>query len=505
MMFILPQVRELQRADITDIVGTGSNVLPSGIYRNITGNFSDLGNENTVIYCLNFNANITGVGTSQNSSYTATVNVGGTMQTLFNSRTSETSFILSSGNQGGTSGGGGGGGGGGGAGGGAGGSAGNGIETPSGFPGAKGVDGNSGKYKPTENDYSGGTGGTGGNGGNGGVGQTGFPTWALPLFLRFYPPGGDGGRGGGVEGNPQNPNGESGKNGADGGTDAGGNCAFGLCPFVYPGGMGGTGGSGGSITNFGVAYGGGKGNNGTATGGFGAGSTSGGGGGGGGGKGYSGTKGQDGIAGKSGSKPSKSVFLLVNNYINGSFSVIPNNVTFDNFSYRAYACFIGGSAGQAGLGSNGHTSKINILARSLLSENESSEVVTLNNQFKVTYTYYGFDTTPGSPTYGQFIPNVTDTNIIHPYLYTKRTKIFTFRNNSTLNINYSDQTKGLDGVIGGVGFGGGGGGGGLGALQVGNPSVNGLNGGLGNAGGTGKTGVGGAALSNTPEKKVYSF
>jgi hypothetical protein len=67
-MLILPQVRELQRADLTDQVGNGSNTLQTGSWRNITGTFSDISSDNTEIYCTNFNASVT-IRASSNSSY----------------------------------------------------------------------------------------------------------------------------------------------------------------------------------------------------------------------------------------------------------------------------------------------------------------------------------------------------------------------------------------------------------------------------------------------------
>ena len=67
-MIILPQTRSLQKGSLSNINGNGG-ALPSGIYRNITGTFSSISNENTEVICQNFNATIINTGYSTNTSY----------------------------------------------------------------------------------------------------------------------------------------------------------------------------------------------------------------------------------------------------------------------------------------------------------------------------------------------------------------------------------------------------------------------------------------------------
>lgn len=77
-MIILPQVRELQRADLTDLVGNGSTTLQTGAWRNISGTFADISSDNTEIYCNNFNASVT-IKSSINSSYVCSPSASNTI------------------------------------------------------------------------------------------------------------------------------------------------------------------------------------------------------------------------------------------------------------------------------------------------------------------------------------------------------------------------------------------------------------------------------------------
>jgi hypothetical protein len=72
-MLILPQIKELQRADLKDLNGNGSIVLESGSYRNISGVFSDIKDNNTTVYCSNYNATIN--VTTSTSEYNSSFNV----------------------------------------------------------------------------------------------------------------------------------------------------------------------------------------------------------------------------------------------------------------------------------------------------------------------------------------------------------------------------------------------------------------------------------------------
>lgn len=108
-MIILPQVRELQKGNLTDLNGTGGS-LPTGNYKNITGTFSSVGSDCTSVIALNFNATITSTGTAVTSPYT--YNYPSTWSRITtNDYTSIPSVTLNSGSNGtpgGTGGGGGG-------------------------------------------------------------------------------------------------------------------------------------------------------------------------------------------------------------------------------------------------------------------------------------------------------------------------------------------------------------------------------------------------------------
>ena len=71
MMLILPQVKELQRADLVDQVGGSGVVLQTGVWRNISGTFDNVSADNTVIYCLNMNCYTITLQASDSSTYSA--------------------------------------------------------------------------------------------------------------------------------------------------------------------------------------------------------------------------------------------------------------------------------------------------------------------------------------------------------------------------------------------------------------------------------------------------
>jgi len=68
-MIILPQHRSLQKGNLQNINGQGGT-LTNGVYRNITGSFSNVNLDNTEVICQNFNAILTSTGFSLNSRYT---------------------------------------------------------------------------------------------------------------------------------------------------------------------------------------------------------------------------------------------------------------------------------------------------------------------------------------------------------------------------------------------------------------------------------------------------
>ena len=68
-MIILPQIKELQKGNLSDLNGTGGS-LPAGCYKNITGTFSSVGSDCTSVIALNFNASITNTGSAVTSPYT---------------------------------------------------------------------------------------------------------------------------------------------------------------------------------------------------------------------------------------------------------------------------------------------------------------------------------------------------------------------------------------------------------------------------------------------------
>lgn len=75
-MLILPQIKELQRADLIDQVGNGSNTLQSGTWRNISGTFTDINNDSSTIYCNNFiNVTLT-VKSASSTNYSSVPNWG---------------------------------------------------------------------------------------------------------------------------------------------------------------------------------------------------------------------------------------------------------------------------------------------------------------------------------------------------------------------------------------------------------------------------------------------
>lgn len=471
-MIILPQIRELQRADLQDQVGTGNTVLQTGAWRNITGTFKSINQNNTNIYCLNFNASITEIDLSNSTSYTAIPDNNTTLRNLMN-LDSESSFILQKGNNGlDGSYGGGGGGQGGGSGGGGGGGGGNGIAGGS-AAGPGGV-GNTGS-KGSTGTSTGGSGGAGGSGGWGGVGGdgNGNGSWrgglgaGDPRWDQVSRIGGDGqlgsgewGFGNGAPGQPFDSFlGNAGRGG-----------------FIWSG-------AGAAATDSGVFL-------------FGRGGS-----GGGGARGRTGNTGQNGrvfTSGTTGSNPHKSLFLLVNNFINGNINIelfLPSRPSNDIYNYTLYGSTpsgAGGDGGWGGQGSIGHTSKVNIFNRYFSSSGTStvSTTKTVNhNELQ----------------YNQTI--VRSTNLS----YNKITRFYNFPNGSSLNIIYPNQVSGLSGnnyTGSDNAVGGDGGNPSFSVGAAGPPITNGGNGSDGSVGSNGNKGTpggGGSALTNTPIKKSVYF
>ena len=67
-MIILPQLRALQKGNLQNLNGQG-DTLSTGVYRNITGSFSNVNLDNTEVICQNFNATLTSTGFSLNNRY----------------------------------------------------------------------------------------------------------------------------------------------------------------------------------------------------------------------------------------------------------------------------------------------------------------------------------------------------------------------------------------------------------------------------------------------------
>ena len=85
MICILPAVRELQDAGLTDLVGTGG-VFPAPVnestplrFRKVSGTFSDLANNHTQILTINFSASIN-IESSSIPNYTITPTIQNLLQ-----------------------------------------------------------------------------------------------------------------------------------------------------------------------------------------------------------------------------------------------------------------------------------------------------------------------------------------------------------------------------------------------------------------------------------------
>jgi hypothetical protein len=219
-MIILPQIKELQRANLSDIHGNGGS-LPSGYYRNITGTFNSLGNDITDVMCINFDANIINTGPSiQNSySYTYPANWPAITENNYSTVPSVTLNSGSAGNPGGT-----GGGGGGTAGGGAT-SGGNGARGGNGGPGLAGRRWDEQTLANNNTGY-----GTAGSGGAGALGQPGESSVNGQSGSNGTP--GSSGGGGGSGGSTSIPTPQGGLGGAGGGGGGGGQTIF--IRYSYP-------------------------------------------------------------------------------------------------------------------------------------------------------------------------------------------------------------------------------------------------------------------------------
>ena len=207
-MIILPQIKELQRGDLADIVGSGGS-LSSGYYRTISGTFSSVGSDITEIICRDFTATLSNTGPAFQSSYSYQYPNTWSRITS-NSYLTVPSVTLNSGSSGGT----------GGTGGGGGGTAGGGAT-------------------------AGGNGGSGGSGGPGLVGRR-WDEQTLANNNTTYGAAGSGGTGFlGAAGSPS-VNGVNGSNGTVGSSGgAGGTGGITTIPSAPAGGAGGAGGGGG--------------------------------------------------------------------------------------------------------------------------------------------------------------------------------------------------------------------------------------------------------------------
>jgi hypothetical protein len=176
------------------------------------------------------------------------------------------------------------------------------------------------------------------------------------------------------------------------------------------------------------------------------------------------------------------------NYTNGTININPNYVTFNNRSEYYSNTINRGLSGQEGLGSHGHTSKINILSRNYISESLTTTSVSIPLTFITDRTYADFlNFGWGWSYYYSYSSFGTSYN----YVYTQNNKIYNFSNGGKIELVYSSQTKGLDGTVGGNGAGG---------QTAGSP-----NGGQGSHGAVGRVGIGGSALTTSPEKRLYTY